>query len=47
LIESADCGFGDRTIRVVDERESAWPTGLTIDRKNNLSGFTDAGEVLS
>jgi hypothetical protein len=47
LIESADRGFRDRTIRVVDERESAWPPGFTVDRKNNLGGFTDAGEMLA
>src|SRR5262249_22118835 len=41
LIESADRGFRNRTIGVIDEREAAGPTGFTIDRKNNLCGFTD------
>ena len=47
LIESTDRGLRDCAIRIVDECESARTPGFTIDRKNNLSGFTDAGEVLS
>jgi hypothetical protein len=47
LIESADRGLGDRPIRVIDECEPARPARFAIDRKNNLSGFTDAGKVLS
>jgi hypothetical protein len=42
LIEAANCGFGDRSIGVVNKRESTRPTGFTIHRKNDLGGFTDA-----
>lgn len=47
LIESTDRSLRDCAIRIVNECESARTPGFTIDRKNNLSGFTDAGEVLS
>jgi len=47
LIETADRGFRDRPIGVVDERKPARPAGFTIDWENNLGGFTGAGQVLS
>ena len=46
LIEPADRRFGDRAIRVVDEREAARAAGFPIDGKNNLGGFADARQML-
>jgi hypothetical protein len=42
LIEAADCGFGDRSIGVVNKCESTRPTGFTIHGEDDLGGFTDA-----
>jgi len=47
LIEAADCRFGDRAIRIINEREAARPARFTIDWQNDLAGFTDARQVLS
>jgi hypothetical protein len=47
LIETADRGFRDSTIRIIDECETAWAAGLPINGKNYLAGFTDARQMLT
>jgi hypothetical protein len=47
LIESADSGFGDGAIGVVDKREAARAAGFPIDRQDYLGGFTDARQMLT
>src|SRR5215471_17857340 len=46
LVELANGFFGNRTIRVVDERETARTARLAIDGQDDRCGFADAREVL-
>jgi hypothetical protein len=36
LVEAADRLLGMRAVEELDEREAAWPTGFSIDGKDNL-----------
>jgi hypothetical protein len=44
-IELADHVFGDRTVRELDEGESAWAARVAIHRHGNVGGFGDGGEM--
>ena len=46
LVEASDRFFGDSSIRVIDERESARTTGFPINRKDDLGWIADARQML-
>jgi hypothetical protein len=47
LIEAVDGLFGDGAVRELDEGESPWPAGVTVDGDDDLRRLTDGAEVRS
>jgi hypothetical protein len=47
LIETTDRRFRNRAVCIIDEREAARAPRFAIDWENDLTGFTDARQVLS